>query len=86
MGYLIVGQRIDPDDWSTLDGKNQMPAANIVHNVLRQADKGNIILLHDGGGERAHTVAALAAIVIDASARPRLSIRVRRRLDRQNAR
>jgi peptidoglycan/xylan/chitin deacetylase (PgdA/CDA1 family) len=43
MGYLIVGQRIDPDDWSTPDGKNQMPAANIVQNVLRQVDKGNIM-------------------------------------------
>ena len=63
MGYLIIGQRIDPDDWSTPDGKNQMPAAAIVQNVLRQLDKGNIILLHDGGGERAQTVAALPLII-----------------------
>jgi cellulose synthase/poly-beta-1,6-N-acetylglucosamine synthase-like glycosyltransferase/peptidoglycan/xylan/chitin deacetylase (PgdA/CDA1 family) len=63
MGYLIVGQRIDPDDWSTTDGRNQMPAADIVENVLRQLDKGNIILLHDGGGERAQTVAALPLII-----------------------
>jgi peptidoglycan-N-acetylglucosamine deacetylase len=63
MGYLIVGQRIDPDDWSTPDGKNQMPASEIVQNVLRQVDKGNIILLHDGGGERAQTVAALPLII-----------------------
>ncbi len=63
MGYLIVGQRIDPDDWSSPDGKNQMPAAEIVQNVLRQLDKGNIILLHDGGGERAQTVAALPQII-----------------------
>jgi peptidoglycan-N-acetylglucosamine deacetylase len=63
MGYLIVGQRIDPDDWSSPDGKNQMPAPEIVQNVLRQVDKGNIILLHDGGGERAQTVAALPQII-----------------------
>ena len=63
MGYLIVGQRIDPDDWSSPDGKNQMPAAEIVQNVLRQVDKGNIILLHDGGGERSQTVAALPRII-----------------------
>jgi len=63
MGYLIVGQRIDPDDWSSPDGKNQMPAADIVQNVLRQVDKGNIILLHDGGGERAQTVAALPQVI-----------------------
>ena len=63
MGYLIVGQWIDPDDWTLPDGKNQAPAATIVQNVLRQVDKGNIILLHDGGGERAQTVAALPQII-----------------------
>ena len=65
MGYLIVGQRVDPDDWSTSDGKNQIPTEEIVHNVLEQADKGNIILFHDGGGERAHTVAALPIVIDD---------------------
>jgi len=63
MGYLIVGQRIDPDDWSMPDGKNPLPAKDIVASVLRQADKGNIILLHDGGGEREQTVAALPQII-----------------------
>ena len=63
MGYLIVGQRVDPDDWNTPDGKNQAPSAQIVQNVLRQVDKGNIILLHDGGGERAQTVAAVPQII-----------------------
>ncbi len=62
MGYLIVGQRIDPDDWSLRDGK-PIPAEEIVESVLRQADKGNIILLHDGGGDRAQTVAALPQII-----------------------
>src|SRR6266852_492461 len=62
MGYLIVGQRIDPDDWSLRDGK-PIPAEEIVQSVLRQADKGNIILLHDGGGDRAQTVAALPQII-----------------------
>ncbi|MGC1618907.1 MAG: glycosyltransferase [Candidatus Acidiferrum sp.] len=69
MGYLIVGQRIDPDDWSTADGKNQIPTEEIVHNVLDQANKGNIILFHDGGGERAHTVAALPIVIDDLHAR-----------------
>jgi peptidoglycan-N-acetylglucosamine deacetylase len=63
MGYLIVGQRVDPDDWSTVDGKNQIAAKDILAGVLRQVNKGNIILLHDGGGERAQTVAALPQII-----------------------
>jgi len=62
MGYLIVGQRIDPDDWSLRDGK-PIPAKEIVDSVLRQVDKGNIILLHDGGGDRTQTVAALPQII-----------------------
>jgi len=58
MGYLIVGQQIDPNDWRQRDGK-QIPAQEIVDNVLRQASKGNIVLFHDGGGDRSQTVAAL---------------------------
>ncbi len=62
MGYLIVGQRIDPDDWSLRDGK-PIPAKEIVDSVLRQANNGNIILLHDGGGDRTQTVEALPQII-----------------------
>jgi len=62
LGYLIVGQRIDPDDWSLQDGK-PIPAKEIVGSVLRQANKGNIILLHDGGGDRSQTLAALPQII-----------------------
>ncbi len=62
LGYLIVGQRIDPDDWSLRDGK-PIPAQEIVDSVLRQTDKGNIILLHDGGGDRSQTLAALPQII-----------------------
>jgi cellulose synthase/poly-beta-1,6-N-acetylglucosamine synthase-like glycosyltransferase/peptidoglycan/xylan/chitin deacetylase (PgdA/CDA1 family) len=62
LGYLIVGQRIDPDDWSLQDGK-PIPAKEIVDSVLRQANKGNIVLLHDGGGDRGQTLAALPQII-----------------------
>jgi peptidoglycan-N-acetylglucosamine deacetylase len=62
MGYLIVGQRIDPDDWSLRDGK-PIPAKEIVDSVLRQAGNGNVILLHDGGGDRTQTVEALPQII-----------------------
>src|SRR5260221_1632835 len=62
MGYLIVGQRIDPDDWSLRGGK-PIPAREIVDSVLRQAGNGNVILLHDGGGDRTQTVAALPQII-----------------------
>jgi len=63
MGYIIVGQKVDPDDWSQLSPGVPMPASKIVENVLREAPKGNIILLHDGGGNREQTVLALPQII-----------------------
>jgi cellulose synthase/poly-beta-1,6-N-acetylglucosamine synthase-like glycosyltransferase/spore germination protein YaaH/peptidoglycan/xylan/chitin deacetylase (PgdA/CDA1 family) len=65
LGYIIVGARIDPRDWGELNGSPPPPAATIVSRVLAQAElrKGNIILLHDGGGTRSHTVEALPQII-----------------------
>jgi peptidoglycan-N-acetylglucosamine deacetylase len=62
MGYLIIGQKIDPHDWKQVDGQ-QVPTQEIVQNVLRQSDKGNIVLFHDGGGDRGHTVEALPQVI-----------------------
>jgi cellulose synthase/poly-beta-1,6-N-acetylglucosamine synthase-like glycosyltransferase/peptidoglycan/xylan/chitin deacetylase (PgdA/CDA1 family)/spore germination protein YaaH len=62
MGYLIVGQKIDPHDWQQRDGK-QIPAQEIVDGVMRQAEEGNIVLFHDGGGDRTQTVLALPRII-----------------------
>ncbi len=63
LGYLIIGQRIDPNDWREEDAKNKRSAQDIVDEVLEQANKGNIILLHDGGGDRSQTLAALPMII-----------------------
>jgi cellulose synthase/poly-beta-1,6-N-acetylglucosamine synthase-like glycosyltransferase/spore germination protein YaaH/peptidoglycan/xylan/chitin deacetylase (PgdA/CDA1 family)/uncharacterized membrane protein len=57
MGYTMVGELIDPNDW-------QRPSANeIVKRVLDQLPKGNVILLHDAGGDRSNTVKALPIII-----------------------
>ncbi|HEY4977813.1 MAG TPA: glycosyltransferase [Candidatus Acidoferrum sp.] len=63
LGYLIVGQKIDPNDWREADVKNKRSAQEIVDEVELQASKGNIILLHDGGGDRSQTLAALPMII-----------------------
>jgi len=63
MGYIIVGSRIDPHDWGEPGGGPPPPAKRIVERVLEQAGSGNIVLLHDGGGERSRTVAALPEII-----------------------
>src|SRR6266852_6247693 len=68
MGYMIVGQKIDPHDWRQPYGK-QVPAQEIIDGVLRQATAGNIILFHDGGGDRSQTLAALPVIIDQMRAR-----------------
>jgi len=65
MGYVIIGARIDPHDWGEPNGGAPPVADTIVQRVLADATtgKGNIILLHDGGGDRSHTIAALPRII-----------------------
>jgi len=72
LGYITVGSKIDPNDW-----QRGRTADEIVQSVLEQANRyaaadcktkppqicGNIILLHDGGGDRDATVAALPRII-----------------------
>src|SRR6202022_4409839 len=65
MGYLIVGARIDPHDWGEPGGVPPAPSSVIVQRVIEQAraSTGNIVLLHDGGGDRSRTVVALPQII-----------------------
>jgi len=58
-GYYTIGMKIDPGDW-------QAPGVSrIVAETLRaaRAGEGNVVLLHDGGGDRAQTVAALPILI-----------------------
>ena len=61
-GYLTAGLRIDPDDWQKPDAKL------IVSRTLeRLADtgphQGQVVLLHDSGGDRSRTVEALPTLI-----------------------
>jgi cellulose synthase/poly-beta-1,6-N-acetylglucosamine synthase-like glycosyltransferase/peptidoglycan/xylan/chitin deacetylase (PgdA/CDA1 family)/spore germination protein YaaH len=60
MGYITVGDKIDPDDWR--DDPRPSPE-QITKSVMDQLGHGSIILLHDGGGNRANTVKALPMII-----------------------
>jgi cellulose synthase/poly-beta-1,6-N-acetylglucosamine synthase-like glycosyltransferase/peptidoglycan/xylan/chitin deacetylase (PgdA/CDA1 family)/spore germination protein YaaH len=57
LGYWTLGQDIDPEDFTQKDPKI------IAQRVLAKAAAGSVILLHDGGGDRAATVAALPLII-----------------------
>ncbi len=56
--YITIGERIDPRDWDT-----GATADGIVQEVLNEAQSGHIILLHDAGGDRTATIAALPRII-----------------------
>jgi peptidoglycan/xylan/chitin deacetylase (PgdA/CDA1 family) len=57
LGLVQTLWTIDTSDW-------QRPGvATIVNTVLTHAHNGNIILLHDGGGDRSQTVQALSQII-----------------------
>ncbi|HEY0930416.1 MAG TPA: AcvB/VirJ family lysyl-phosphatidylglycerol hydrolase [Gemmatimonas sp.] len=63
LGYLTAGVHIDSDDWK------RPGAAAIIRRTLTQRDRGNIVLLHDGGGDRSQTVAAIGPLIDSLRAR-----------------
>jgi cellulose synthase/poly-beta-1,6-N-acetylglucosamine synthase-like glycosyltransferase/spore germination protein YaaH/peptidoglycan/xylan/chitin deacetylase (PgdA/CDA1 family) len=74
MGYITVGNRIDPNDWSTNPHRTAEQISSYVLSHLppcRVEDLrcGNIVLMHDGGGNRAETVRALPMIIAGIRAR-----------------
>ncbi len=57
LGYLAVLENIDPQDWAK-------PGADIIlQRIKQQRRDGNIILLHDAGGDRSQTIEALPRIL-----------------------
>ncbi len=74
LGYITVGDKVDPNDWHDNPRRS---ASEIVHDVLANLPPckaenlacGNIILLHDGGGNRIETVKALPQIIDGLKAR-----------------
>lgn len=63
LGMATIQWNVDPRDWS-LPGTD-----SIVANVLANARPGAIVIMHDGGGVRAQTAAAIPHIVAGLRAR-----------------
>lgn len=74
LGYITVCEYLDPEDWKletmTADGPRKRTAEEMcqeirdqIANEKNQIEKGNIILLHDAGGDRAETIKVLETIV-----------------------
>jgi len=57
LGYLIVMENIDPEDWAR-------PGTDVIVDRVKELRKdGSLILLHDAGGNRQQTVDALPKII-----------------------
>jgi cellulose synthase/poly-beta-1,6-N-acetylglucosamine synthase-like glycosyltransferase/spore germination protein YaaH/peptidoglycan/xylan/chitin deacetylase (PgdA/CDA1 family) len=65
LGYIAVGMLIDPSDWK----QPEVSTDEIVNSTLRKAEEkartgeGNIVLLHDSGGDRRRTLEALPILI-----------------------
>jgi len=56
LGLTPLGWSVDPRDWAR-------PGIGTIESSLLRARAGDILLTHDGGGNRAQTVAALKAVL-----------------------
>ncbi len=56
--YINIGESIDPQDW-----RPGISADEIFESVVKQKNMGNVLLLHDAGGNREATVEALPRII-----------------------
>ena len=64
LGYVMVGLRIDPSDWKP----NVKPDEIVQRTVDKAMDnnpetRGQVVLLHDSGGDRSATVKALPRLI-----------------------
>lgn len=59
LGYYTVNMNIDPKDWWLPDA--QKIADRVISGAMQRA--GNVVLLHDAGGDRTQTVAALPMLI-----------------------
>ena len=70
LGYIMVGLRIDPDDWQLPVTANQIVDRTIQRAIDTNPEtRGQVVLLHDSGGDRAATIEALPRLIHELRAR-----------------
>ncbi len=74
LGYTIIGNQIDTNDWDEHPRKSPQQITDSVLQQLADMEthpdrRGSIILMHDGGGDRSATVNALPVLITALRAR-----------------
>jgi cellulose synthase/poly-beta-1,6-N-acetylglucosamine synthase-like glycosyltransferase len=90
LGYVIIGDKIDTDDWDEHPRKSPQEITDSVFAQIAEMEKrswmkGSIILLHDGGGDRSATVAALPVLINALRARGYAIVPVSQLMDKTRA-
>ena len=57
-GLKVAMWSVDPQDW-----RRGRKASQIAHGVVARVKPGSVVLMHDGGGDRAQTIRALPVII-----------------------
>jgi cellulose synthase/poly-beta-1,6-N-acetylglucosamine synthase-like glycosyltransferase/peptidoglycan/xylan/chitin deacetylase (PgdA/CDA1 family)/spore germination protein YaaH len=68
LGYVIVGDKLDTNDWDEHPRKTPQEIVDSVFAQIAMSNektwmRGSIILMHDGGGDRTATIAALPVLI-----------------------
>ncbi len=68
LGYVIIGNKIDTNDWDEHPRKTPQEIVDSVFQQIKDMEtkpwnRGSIILLHDGGGDRTVTVQTLPVLI-----------------------
>ncbi len=76
LGLITVGENVDPNDWNPtlIDAKSGESRPRMAEDIIRltledlnhrrgTSEEGNIVLLHDAGGDRSQTVLALPTLI-----------------------
>ncbi|TQS42469.1 polysaccharide deacetylase family protein [Cryptosporangium phraense] len=67
LGMASIGWSVDPKDWM------KPPSSTIVSRVRARMAPGVIVLMHDGGGDRSRSVAALKVLLPSLTSKYRLT-------------
>ncbi len=68
LGYVIIGNKIDTNDWDEHPRKTPKEIVDSVFQQIKDMEtkpwnRGSVILLHDGGGDRSVTIATLPVLI-----------------------
>ena len=93
LGYITVGSKLDPNDWKNDPRQSAEEITAAVMTRLTDVTQldckaepcGNIVLLHDGGGDRSETVRALPMIIHELRARGYTLVSISALLDKTPA-